>query len=144
MKLILHSLLALSFVACSKSSDSPQPAASAKPPSGAPAAAETVPSTGGAAATGSGAVAGSCMNATKSQCTTYTDASLAPDAAKSLCDAISGTFTASAACPTDKQLGQCQLAKLRKHVTYYPGGDDGLTAAYAKEDCGSSGGVWAM
>lgn len=118
-----------------------EPAKPAEPTRSAPAPEAAKPPVAAAAP---GAVAGSCMNKAASQCTEYLDASLDAAAAKGMCDLIDGTFTAATACPPAKKLGSCALpAAMRKSLTFYPGGEDELTAALAQEECKSMSGTWA-
>jgi hypothetical protein len=148
-----HRLLVVAFLslaACGKSEKKAAPAAAAPPAPAAAPAAPTAPAPTPAPAAAAptpaaapAAVIGSCMNPAKSQCTDYVGATATVEQSKGACDLISGAFTAGAPCPSDKRLGQCPMKAMGKTLSYYPGGEDELTAALAQEDCTSSGGTWA-
>ena len=79
------------------------------------------------------------MNATASQCIDYLvgDAGLV----KEQCEMTGGKF-ASSVCSTKNKLGSCDLGALHKRLTYYPGGEDNVTAKTAAEACKTTSGTW--
>jgi hypothetical protein len=130
--------LSLPLAACSKkdsNESAPAATATAAPAVAAkPAAAEPVAK---AAAPAESEL--SCTAKSVSQCTDYPggDASLVKDQ----CGLINGTF-ATASCSTAKKLGTCDFSALHKRVTYYPGGEDNLTAKTAEDACKTLNGTW--
>jgi hypothetical protein len=137
---LLATLCVWSLAGCSKKSDDAASSGSAAKP--APAAAgSAAPSAAAPAAPAAPAGGGggtSCMNKSASTCTDY----LGDASAAESCGAMGGTFSASP-CTTAKKLGTCTLDAMRKRLTYYPGGEDNLTAQLAQDDCKGMSGTWA-